>query len=463
MTRTYGLAVHPWFALAFSAVLGLAAGACGDDDDAVPGDTNDDGDDQGTEPDAAGQAADAAPEPTIDAAPSGPDAAVETTVRSIGMGNSVSCAVLSTGTVRCWGANEQGQSGIGTLDSPQTSPTDVVGLTSAVSVDCGTAHCCAGTEEGGAQCWGWNAAGELGANLTGAEMFNRPTPGSVLEPAAKGVAEVSGATQVAAGGAHNCAVKGGEVWCWGWNAAGQGGNDPQGGANGNLYVANPSGITDVVQVALAHAFLAEHSCAVTSSGQAICWGLNDQGQLGDGGTAGRHTAAPVGLVSVTAVAAGSKHTCAIGRPADAPKSEPAVFCWGLNDFGQAGPDAVSPQLTPIAVPGVEGAVALAGGQSHTCALLDTGSIRCWGANNFGQLGDGTVVNHAEPSDVVSPDGSGMLIGVAQVATGFGNSCARTVTGRVFCWGLNDLGQLGQGTATPEGSLAPIEVPVLPER
>jgi len=459
------LAGHRWFALALALTLSLAAACGGDDLPGTPGDDGDnDGDGQGTDPDASVEPPDDAG-PDLDAAQ--PDAAVATTARFIGMGNNVSCAVLSTGAVRCWGANEQGQVGGGVISAYMASPTDVMGLTDAVSNDCGTAHCCARTEAGGAKCWGWNAAGELGANLRGEELGNRHTAGAVLEMSSEGAAvDLSGASQVVAGGAHNCALKDGDVWCWGWNQAGQSGIDR---AEDKVLLAKANGIADVNELALAHVVLAEHSCAIKSSGEAVCWGLDFEGQLGDG-TIGeiRHTAEPVpGLVQTTAMAAGQKHTCAIARPADAPESEPAVFCWGLNNLGQAGPQAANTQPVPIEVPGLSGAVALAGGQSHTCALLGTGRVRCWGANNFGQLGDGTDVSRPAPDDVVNPNGEGPLSGVVQIATGFGNSCARTNNGRVYCWGDNNIGQLGQGTTGEDGeehrrSLRPVEVPVVPK-
>jgi alpha-tubulin suppressor-like RCC1 family protein len=458
--HTQGPVGYRRFILSLFAALALAASGCADDDVGADGDDDDDDDDQGTEADAGNEPPDAQP-PDIDAAPV-PDAAVETTVSFIGMGNSVACAVLSTGSVRCWGANEQGQVGIGVYGD-QGSPTDVIGLTDAATVDCGTAHCCARTTQGGAQCWGWNAAGELAANMDGGQLGNRNTPGAALEePPGGKIAAVEGATQVTSGGAHNCALKGSEVWCWGWNAAGQGGRDPA--AEANLFVGKPTGITSIAQLALAHTVLAEHSCGITTAGEAVCWGLNNRGQLGDSTTTGRHTAAPVsGLIEVTALAAGQQHTCAVAKLADSPKSDPGVYCWGHNDLGQSGPSAATPiQTTAVEVPDVAGAVAVAGGQSHTCALLATGGVRCWGANNFGQLGDGTEVGHATPSDVVSPDGTGLLTGVVQIATGFGNSCARTEGGRVYCWGENARGQLGQGTIGGDLALRPVEVPVLPE-
>ncbi len=141
-----------------------------------------------------------------------------------------------------------------------------------------------------------------------------------------------------------------------------------------------------------------------------------------------------------------------------------MFCWGDNGFGQAVPGGANPQLTPVRVAGLDGAVAIAAGQSHTCAALDSGAVRCWGANNFGQLGGGTV---SEPPataavDVVGPTGEGALTGVVQLTAGVVNTCALTAASEVYCWGETVRGQLGQGDAKlPPIVPTPVEVPVLP--
>jgi alpha-tubulin suppressor-like RCC1 family protein len=439
-------------------VAALAAlGACGDDD-ALPADD----DDGATEPDAAGQA-DAAGQPdgSPDPDTGTPDASVAPSVVSLSMGNSIACAVVSTGEVRCWGANEQGQVGTGAAGPDIGAPADVVDLDDALTVDCGTATCCARTTAGSVQCWGWNDVGVLGANDLA--LPNRPTPGPVMqEPRGGGDAiELSDVSQFALGAVHGCAIQGGEVLCWGWNSAGQAGIDPP---PDRSAVARLNGITGVVSLSLGRVVGTAHSCAITGEGGAACWGFNDRGQLGDGTQAGRSAAAPVvGIIDVTAVAPGGAHACAIGREADDPKATPGVFCWGDNFFFQAVPGGPNPQLTPIRLAGVDGAIAIAAGQSHSCAVLDSGAIRCWGANNFGQLGSGAVGDPpAAPVDVVGPTGKGTLTGAVQVTAGFGNTCARTAASEVFCWGESVRGQLGQGDAKlPPVVPTPVEVPVLP--
>ena len=435
-----------------------ATAACGDDD-ALPADDDDDGGteaDAGAQPDAAAPGPDAASDPDA-----GPDASVAPTVVSLTMGNGIACATLSTGAVRCWGANEQGQVGAGAAGPDIREPTDVADLTDALSVECGTATCCARTAAGSVQCWGWNDVGVLGANDLA--LPNRPAPGPVMQLPREGgdAIEMGGVSQLAIGAVHGCAIQGGEVLCWGWNAAGQGGIAPPPDLS---PVARLTGITGVVSLALARVIGTAHSCAITGKGGALCWGFNGAGQLGDGTQVGRASAAPVtSIIDVTAVAAGGGHTCAIAREEDDPKAAPGVFCWGDNFFGQSAPGAPNPQLTPIRLAGLDGATAIAAGQSHSCAVLDSGAMRCWGANNFGQLGSGVVGDPpAAPVDVVGPTGKGALTGAVQVTAGFGNTCALTAASEVYCWGESVRGQLGQGDAElPPIVPTPVAVPVLP--
>ena len=285
---------------------------------------------------------------------------------------------------------------------------------------------------------------------------NRGLADSVVEVTGKDeTTPLAGITQVGTGGLHSCAIVAGEAWCWGWNGQGQSGQDPD--TTGAVFAATATGTIGVAALALAHVFLAEHSCAITVDGHAVCWGFNNAGQLGDGTTERHHVGAVVaGLEDVSALAAGQQHTCAVGRP-DA-KAARGVYCWGLSNFGQAGGGGT----TPVEVSGLEGATDVAAGQSHTCAVLGTGGVRCWGANNFGQLGNGVVNGdvHAEPTDVLGPDGE-PLGGIAEVATGMANSCALTVTGSVLCWGDNGLGQLGQGTQGGAPATSALPVPVVP--
>ncbi len=289
---------------------------------------------------------------------------------------------------------------------------------------------------------------------------------------------------VRAGGAHACLVRyDGAVACWGAGTDGQLGD-------GNLLsrstvtpVTPTPGLGTAVDIALGD----RHTCALLNDMTVWCWGANESGQLGTGDTAARPTPTQVaGLTDVTAIAAGGAFTCAVnrdgsalcwGRNADgelgngngtdlSPTPQPVrllanvqtltardrhacaltvggLLCWGSNEQGELGDGTRNPHPEPTAVmipPGVTWTDVVAGA-AHTCALGTTGQIWCWGANQLGELGDGTDETRAVPAVVPS------LTSVTAIAAGGHHTCTRRDDGTVLCWGANHAGQLGEGTTS----------------
>ncbi len=239
-----------------------------------------------------------------------------------------------------------------------------------------------------------------------------------------------------AGNHHTCGLtSGGAAYCWGNNAVGQVGDGTTG-----------TGRTTPVAVAGERAFVrlmggAFHTCGLTSSGAAYCWGNNPFGQLGDGTTTHRNTPVAVagGLTFASLTVAAGNHTC--GRT-----SAGAAHCWGYNASGQLGDGTTTDRTTPVAVAGgITFASLTAGGLSsgsgHTCGLTSAGLAYCWGFNNFGQLGDGSTTDRTTPVLV-----AGGLTFTTLAAGGL-NSCGLTSGGAAYCWGSNGLGALGDGTTT----------------
>lgn len=246
-----------------------------------------------------------------------------------------------------------------------------------------------------------------------------------------------GLEEIAVGRYHGCLRLGdGAVECWGANERGQVSHEDLGGS-----VEAPVAVAGLGP-ATALALGGSHSCALSQQGPVLCWGANQHGQLGDGGTADRTAPAAVtGLQQVKALAAGLDTTCALANG--------AVLCWGLGTAGQLGdgkrvssPLPVRVALTaPVSpkgpVPRSPGPEQISVGGAHACAAMTNGKAMCWGNNLHGQLGDGTGNDHATPVAASIDD-------VKQVAAGRDHTCALRQDGSVWCWGSNKDGQLGTG-------------------
>lgn len=365
------------------------------------------------------------------------------------------CAVSTVGAVACWGDNTSGQLGDGTNEGPRTVPVDVVGLDSdVVAVTAGYSHTCALMSAGTVKCWGSNSAGRLGID---SNILNTYTPVEVPLPSGR-------VTSISAGYAHTCAVTSGNVVCWGNNSNGELGrgtteNDPeprrakalggiavavsagrfhtcaalasgrakcwgqnwegQVGDGDNDYVTKtlvlkPTNVIDengavLTGVRMVVAGDYAHSCALTLSGAVLCWGSQVWCELGNGHCGEgiyRSSVAQnaVGLESgVIGLAAGGAqrqggHSCAID-------SSGAAYCWGRGYEGQLGDGrAVSGTCRgtdrPVAVVGLEApAKEIASGGRHNCAILENGAIVCWGDNEYGQLGSLSATESVVPVNI----------------------------------------------------------------
>ncbi len=272
------------------------------------------------------------------------------------------CALTTAGGVKCWGYNGSGELGNGTTGGPDcggvcyTTAVNVSGLTRGVAaVTAGFSNSCALTTSGGVKCWGQNFSGQLGNGTT----TNSSTPVDVT-----GLA--SGVAAVSAGVGYTCAVTtGGGAKCWGDNSGGQLGNGTTTGSTTPTDVcatgatppcseSNGNTLTGVTGVSAGY----QHACAVTTSGGVKCWGVNDAGQLGTGTRTGPQTCSVVfrefvpcstvpedvsGLTSdVAAVAVGVEHACALTVAG-------GVTCWGRNFLGQLGDGTTTDRLTPVDV------------------------------------------------------------------------------------------------------------------
>ena len=154
--------------------------------------------------------------------------------------------------------------------------------------------------------------------------------------------------------------------------------------------------------------------------------------------------APPPLTGITQITSGAMHSCAL-------LNSGSVRCWGDNGFGQLGNGTTRDASVPIAVAGITNAVAIdsASTSLSTCAVLATGGVRCWGRNHNGQLGNGTTTDSSAPVTVTS------ITDAVAISAGYSHTCALLADGTARCWGLNGSGQLGNGTTADSSTPVPV--------
>ncbi len=295
------------------------------------------------------------------------------------VGGDVHTCAMAHGTVYCWGLGDSGQLGLGAAVNEALVPTAIGSITQATSLDAGALHTCA-VESGAVKCWGQQQFGRLGNASTGVGV--RKTPLNALWPDAEPFTD---AVSVVTGATHTCVLRsGGKVACFGDNGVGQLGVPAAGSFTGEAQELSLTG-------ASALAAGANHTCALVS-GAVYCWGQNSSLQTGITGMSPVTTPTQVpGLSGVTQVSAGQTATCA--RFGDG-----TMKCWGRNDAGELGAAPNSqlyPTATPVTVPLSNVLTAMTKGSARTCAVLQGTSAAdrrayCFGSDGNGQLGNGAA-------------------------------------------------------------------------
>ena len=414
-------------------------------------------------------------------APTAVDLGEGRTATAVGGGVDHTCAILDDESTKCWGYNLYGQTGLPTAhrgDQPGEMGENLILVDLDIDKEeeveggpeftlaMGQIHTCAIDENGALTCWGAAGNGRLGMVLAAEDTHACTDAGETTTvdcrkiPTEVNLGTGRSALEVALGFQHTCAVlDDGSLKCWGSNGYGQVGDGSTTERNTPTRVALGDG-RSATGVSLGQ----QHTCALLDDGSVKCWGVNSQGQTGDGirnlVQEPYSVTLPSGKTAV-AIRGGGNFSCAL-------LNDQSLSCWGSNSFGQLGNDDTSISATPVGVTlsGDKTPTDAELGLNHACAILDDNSLVCWGRNHEGQLGVGTGSNEScnfggnnfncvkTPTEVdLGADRTALAVDLGRHHT-----CAVLDNGSIVCWGENDFGQLGDGTTTNRNTPVAVTVP-----
>ena len=369
-----------------------------------------------------------------------------------------SCAIALNGRAYCWGSGNSGKLGNGLTASSRVpvavNTSGVLAGKTIKQISAGENHTCAIASDNRAYCWGSNKNGQLG---------NGSTADSNVPVAVNMSGALAGKTikQMSVEFSTSCVVASdNRAYCWGSNKNGQLGNGST--ADSRVPVAvNTSGVLvgKTIKEVTTGGF---HTCALDTSSKMYCWGLNSSGRLG-GGLTSILSNVPVAVnmsgalagKTIKQMSTGYSSTCAIA-------SDNRAYCWGSGNNGQLGNGSTADSRVPVAV-NTSGVLVgktikqiLAGGD-HGCVVASDDKMYCWGLNNNGELGNNSSVNSSVP---VAVNTDGVLAGktIRQMSAGFSSTCAVDSEYNMYCWGYNDNGQLGNNSTNNSRVPARVYVP-----
>ena len=240
-----------------------------------------------------------------------------------------------------------------------------------------------------------------------------------------------------------------QLWTCGYNTQGQLGNGNADTSNKSIPVTVAGGRTDWTQVSCG----GDTSAAIKTDGTLWAWGFNDYGQLGDGTIGTKRS--PVSVIGIQGqwkfIACGGNHTAAI-------KTDGTLWTWGRNDSGGLGSNNTSSYSSPVSVVGganwkqVACSMSrLATGKNYTAAIKTDGTLWTWGSNTAGQLGDGTTTSRSSPGTTAGGGTNWKQVACNTAYDLYFSTAAVKTDGTLWTWGMNQYGQLGDGTTTSRSS------------
>jgi alpha-tubulin suppressor-like RCC1 family protein len=364
---------------------------------------------------------------------------------AVSISNRHALALQADGSLWAWGDNQFGQLAADPL-SLVSSPTPQQIIVNSVSqvdtfwtaISAGGGHSVASLADGSLWSWGADGAGQLG---TGSLVA-----GNEFVPARVGID--SDWEGFSSGDAHTLALKrNGTLWVWGANSTGQLGT----GAADAVRHSSPAIVASPVNIT-AVAAGTTHSLAAKANGDQFAWGGNAKGQLGSGTIA--PSTSPI-LVAQDAhawvsVELGGQHTLAR-------RTDGSLWAWGDNSSGQASldPAVTTRTANPVQVGAANNWLIISGGFIHAAAIQADGSLWTWGSNGFGQLGDNSTIDRFIPQQITLTATASAANDWIAVSAGDAHTLALKTDGSLWAWGDNFVGQLGDGSTTPQ--ILPIRI------
>jgi len=403
-------------------------------------------------------------------------------VLQVAVGDKFTCALLTDGTVRCWGINNKGQLGQGPADlKDHDTPVTIPTLSNVVAISAGLVHACAVLKNGNVMCWGDNSFHILGLgdNPAVADATPHATPGLVCATGTgAGCTPLAGVTAVSAGSDETCVISGVHVYCWGDNFNGK---------IGSTTVALGATVTNPVEVCnnqtcsdglhlgdvgggpLEVAVGQNHVCALQND-NVMCWGDNSDGQVGLPLATGS-SRGPVMVPNVNIGAQKPIHIAATGYGgaaiiADANPANNVVRVWGYGADGSRGACANAPTDNTVTTVGkgalcsaFTGATAIGAGGggnngSAACAVV-AGAVWCWGDNGYGELAGGASVGTAKQAYAAATSITAGAVGVFSSSNAFSMCASLNMNGALKCWGFESNGDLGNGVPDAGGVQLPV--------